>query len=30
MYVTACDLNKVFSFDTTVEITGHVRLTIHV
>ena len=26
LYVTACDLEKSFSFDTTVEITGHARV----
>jgi len=29
-YVTACDLEKFFSFNKTMEITGHVRCEIHV
>jgi len=29
VYVTACDLEKALIFDTTVEITGHVRFPIH-
>jgi len=28
-YVTACDLEKSFSFDKTIEITSHVRFLIH-
>jgi len=30
VYVTACDLEKSLSFDTTVQITSHVRFPIHV
>jgi len=30
MYVTACDLEKSFSFTKTVKITGHVRCSVHV
>jgi len=30
MYMTACDLEKSFSFNTTVEIISHVHFLIHV
>ena len=30
LYVTACDLEKSFSFHKIVEITGHVRSLVHV
>jgi len=30
VYVTACDIETSFSFDTSVEIIGHVRFLIHV
>jgi len=29
VYVTSCDHDKPFSFHTTVEITGYIRLSIH-
>jgi len=30
VYVTACDLEKSFSFEKTVEITSHVCFSVHV